>query len=208
MPRRRSGFSVSERDIFVNCSDHSGVNPLGNPTGPQFWQPHRCSRSSSGHLSLRCSCGTDIELWRSQLAERIYLNCRKCAPVEGKWAMTRDNSAHARVYKARKGKLKYLRTGEMQSYLSMVARCNCKTNHAYENYGGRGVRVCERWMSGSHGQASRISAPIWDRVRLEKRWTAKIHRDTTNQPTAVGLTLKPRHKIAAVCCIRMVTNQN
>lgn len=100
----------------------------------------------------RCSCGTDIELWRSQLAERIYLNCRKCAPVEGKWAMTRDNSAHARVYKARKGKLKYLRTGEMQSYLSMVARCSCKTNHAYENYGGRGVRVCERWMSGSHGQ--------------------------------------------------------
>ena len=54
----------------------------------------------------RCACGTEIELWRSQLAERIYLNCRKCAPVEGKWAMTRDNSAHSRVYKARKGKLK------------------------------------------------------------------------------------------------------
>jgi hypothetical protein len=101
---------------------------------------------------LRCACGTEIELWRSQLAERIYLNCRKCAPVEGKWAMTRDNSAHARVYKGRKGKLKYLRTGEMQSYLSMVARCSCTTNHAYENYGGRGVCVCERWMSGSHGQ--------------------------------------------------------
>jgi hypothetical protein len=100
----------------------------------------------------RCACGTDIELWRSQLAERIYLNCRKCAPVEGKWAMTRDNSAHARVYKSRKGKLKYLRTGEMHSYLNMIARCNCMTNHAYENYGGRGICVCERWQSGGDGQ--------------------------------------------------------
>jgi hypothetical protein len=71
-------------------------------------------------------------------AERIYLNCRKCAPVEGKWAMTRDNGAHSRVYTARSGKRKYLRTGEMQSYLSMVARCSCRTNNAYENYGGRG----------------------------------------------------------------------
>lgn len=98
----------------------------------------------------RCACGTEIELWRSQLAERIYMNCRKCVPVDGK--MTRDNSCHARVYRGRKEKLKYLRTGEMQSYLAMIARCTCKTNSAYETYGGRGIHVCARWMSGSEGQ--------------------------------------------------------
>jgi hypothetical protein len=33
----------------------------------------------------------------------------------------------------------------------MVARCTNKNHHAYENYGGRGIRVCARWRE-PHGQ--------------------------------------------------------
>lgn len=29
----------------------------------------------------------------------------------------------------------------------MVARCNTKSHASYERYGGRGIRVCERWLS-------------------------------------------------------------
>lgn len=29
----------------------------------------------------------------------------------------------------------------------MLERCNNPKNHAYENYGGRGIRVCERWLT-------------------------------------------------------------
>jgi hypothetical protein len=29
---------------------------------------------------------------------------------------------------------------------SMVARCNNKTHKAYKNYGGRGIKVCDRWL--------------------------------------------------------------
>jgi len=28
----------------------------------------------------------------------------------------------------------------------MLQRCNNKKHHAYENYGGRGIRVCARWQ--------------------------------------------------------------
>lgn len=99
----------------------------------------------------RCACGTELELWRSQLADRIYTNCRKCLPPS-KWVRTTDNSAHARVYVTQSGQRKYLRTREMQSYLSMQARCYCDTNPAYETYGGRGIRVCQRWSTGGRGQ--------------------------------------------------------
>lgn len=34
-----------------------------------------------------------------------------------------------------------------QHWQNMVSRCTVKTNHAYENYGGRGITVCERWRS-------------------------------------------------------------
>lgn len=36
------------------------------------------------------------------------------------------------------------------SYLCMVQRCTNKNNNAYKYYGGRGIRVCDRWL-GSYG---------------------------------------------------------
>lgn len=32
----------------------------------------------------------------------------------------------------------------------MRDRCNRPNNHKYKDYGGRGIKVCDRW-SGSHG---------------------------------------------------------
>lgn len=57
----------------------------------------------------------------------------------------------------RKGKTKScgcLRTrhGEYDTRLyevwhSMKNRCYCTTNHAYQNYGGRGITVCDEWLN-------------------------------------------------------------
>lgn len=38
------------------------------------------------------------------------------------------------------------RTPTYRTWLSMRARCANKKCNGYENYGGRGIRVCERWM--------------------------------------------------------------
>lgn len=39
------------------------------------------------------------------------------------------------------------RTGEYNSWLMMRARCNTPSATGYEQYGGRGISVCERWDS-------------------------------------------------------------
>lgn len=53
----------------------------------------------------------------------------------------------------------YIQSGELSSqfkhgmhahplyktWINMLSRCNNKEDHAYENYGGRGISVCTRW---------------------------------------------------------------
>lgn len=39
------------------------------------------------------------------------------------------------------------RTPEGQSYRSMIARCYYPVHPAFHRYGGRGIRVCDRWLS-------------------------------------------------------------
>lgn len=34
-------------------------------------------------------------------------------------------------------------------YNSMIQRCSCPTHHAYHNYGGRGITVCDEWRNDS-----------------------------------------------------------
>lgn len=38
-------------------------------------------------------------------------------------------------------------TPTFRSWSNMVQRCTNSNNHGYKNYGGRGIRVCQRWMT-------------------------------------------------------------
>lgn len=63
----------------------------------------------------------------------------------------------ARLTRSRNGKLRrihgegYLNTPEYRSWHGMKARCNTVSHFGYQDYGGRGIRVCERW-SEKRGQ--------------------------------------------------------
>jgi len=43
-------------------------------------------------------------------------------------------------------------TPEYSSWQAMKARCCNASHHAHENYAGRGITVCERWMHGEDGK--------------------------------------------------------
>lgn len=48
---------------------------------------------------------------------------------------SKHGMAHTRIYKV---------------WADMKSRCMCKTNKWYPNYGGRGITVCDEWMSFEH----------------------------------------------------------
>jgi hypothetical protein len=50
-------------------------------------------------------------------------------------------------------------TSTYHSWCHMIERCNCSTNHAYADYGGRGIQVCERWLSFENFLADMGEAP-------------------------------------------------
>lgn len=90
----------------------------------------------------RCKCDRQVTLWRSQLANNVVRHCgcrRKFkVPVE------QLHFRSARV-KNRKWPKKFS-TAELNSFMAMRDRCYLESKPEYPNYGGRGIRVCDRWL--------------------------------------------------------------
>ncbi len=107
-------------------------------TGRTFGRWRVLSKSATklyaNHIAYicRCNCGTERLVSGSLLKRHKSQSCG-CAFVEG----------------AAKSQLKHgLTTHRLKgTWRSMKERC-CNPNHAaYARYGGRGIGVCERWMS-------------------------------------------------------------
>jgi hypothetical protein len=92
----------------------------------------------------QCDCGNTIELWRSQLFCNVKKHCG-CVPYRSRRRLT-FMAEHIRVYKKRAGGYRSRTTWEYNSWKGLTERCYCKGNDGYENWGGRGIRVCERWL--------------------------------------------------------------
>jgi len=84
----------------------------------------------------RCSCSKNVERAVNgySLLKGYSTSC-KCRNREivTKHGMSRGYTQHF-LYK---------------SWSAMHARCQCETNEAYPRYGGRGIKVCERWKNFS-----------------------------------------------------------
>ena len=55
------------------------------------------------------------------------------------------------IYKNTKHGRSLPRTPEYMAWVSMIGRCKNPNNKKYRIYGGRGINVCERWLSKNNG---------------------------------------------------------
>lgn len=84
-----------------------------------------------------CKCGKVKAVDGFHLRSGAIRSCGSCA-----------KSATGSVWNIRHGDTKGGRTSpEWRSWNCMIQRCTLKSHDSYPNYGGRGVVVCERWMS-------------------------------------------------------------
>lgn len=88
------------------------------------------SRNTFVYWLCRCDCGTVSELSGGALRGGKTKSCG-CKKEEGRQAAL---TGHRET-----------RTPTWNSWLSMRHRCSNQNDPSYPRYGGRGIRVCERW---------------------------------------------------------------
>lgn len=89
--------------------------------------PVRMKRSMKFYECL-CDCGNRAWKRHDHLAEGKVRSCG-CGMV--KHGLSRKGD----------------RSDTYQIWANMKYRCSCEKDKAFKNYGGRGIRVCERWMN-------------------------------------------------------------
>ena len=82
----------------------------------------------------RCDCGVEKQVRTDHLLSGRSLSCG-CRQREGVkvWARKHGHSPRSGV------------SGEYSSYHSMLQRCYNPKQKWFKNYGGRGIKVCDRW---------------------------------------------------------------
>lgn len=87
-----------------------------------------------------CACGAETVARGSHLRQAAILSCgchRSAATTSNK-----ERHGHAR---------KHSKSPTYRSWINMRERCYRTTNNRYHLYGGRGIRVCQRWLTGENG---------------------------------------------------------
>ena len=82
-------------------------------------------RSANTHWICQCKCGNVTSIPRDSLLKRNRTDCG-CKPIKG----TLGGLSRWHLY---------------HQWKSMIYRCEKETDDMYMYYGGRGIKVCERW---------------------------------------------------------------
>lgn len=78
-----------------------------------------------------CQCGNIIDVLSNSL---ISGNTKSCGCLRSE-LVSNKYSTH-----------KKSTSSEYYTYYSMISRCYNKNNNVYQYYGGRGIKVCDRWL--------------------------------------------------------------
>lgn len=94
--------------------------------------PNETSKQKRHYGIFKCQCGTLFKVSISNIKRKntISCGCHLSKTISGR------NTTHG--------------FGKNRLYgiwFSMVARCNNKKSSSYKNYGGRGIKICDRWLN-------------------------------------------------------------
>lgn len=154
------------------------MGTLDNLTGRRFGRltvvgPHISVKRRTMWPCL-CDCGGTTTVMASSLKRGLTQSCG-CLSSETTAARNRSHGKASRKQ----------RVPEYAVWHLMRQRCNDPNSKAYPHYGGRGIKVCDRWSSFANFYADMGSRPTpdhqLDRVNNEShyepgnvRWTTRI----------------------------------
>lgn len=105
----------------------------------------------------RCDCGNTLVVRSSQLATRHTQSCG-CLKKE---MMVARNTIHGCCIRKN-------RTPAYDTWANMIQRCHNPKTKRFQNYGGRGITVCEKWRISFADFLNDMGNPPSDRHSIER----------------------------------------
>lgn len=96
-------------------------------------ESHKTSRGRWFWL-CRCDCGKESRVQPHYLLSGRIKSC----------GCKRASGIHSATHRL-------TGTWVYYTYRGMISRCTSPSDRAFKNYGGRGIKVCDRWLSGEGG---------------------------------------------------------
>lgn len=154
------------------------------------------------HWLCVCNCGNSAVVSSGNLRSGRSSSCG-CRRVEVSQAQAGSNLRH--------GESGQSATGEYRAWLAMLRRCLTPTAGNYANYGAKGVKVCERWLTYEnfladmgHKPSSEYSLDRYPDQRGDYepsncRWATAIEQQR-NKTNNTLVTIEGKTRCAAEWC--------
>lgn len=157
-------------------------------------RPNKFLSKDSIYGNWRVLNGEEI---RGTKGERRYLcvcvcgkivSVRKASLVSGKSSDCGCSRIEAMIVRQTKHNL--TKSPTYYSWEAMNTRCNKRNHKEYTNYGGAGIKVCDRWNSSLEGTFSNFLEDMGvrpDNTTLNRRHGSKIYSKDTCEWVSLGM---------------------
>lgn len=96
-------------------------------------KPKQCGKQKKTMWLCRCSCGNYHAVDANRLSSKRIKSCGCKKPIP---------STKTKVKKD----FVFTEQPEYNTWINMKARCYNPNNPAFNDYGGRGIQICDRWL--------------------------------------------------------------
>lgn len=140
------------------------------------------SRNRHSYWLCRCDCGVEVEVRTQHLREEEIKSCG-CLKVERDKERAKTLCEHRKVVRSTVPGA--YATREYAVWRSMVQRCTNPNSNIWEYYGGRGIKVCQRWQDSFDDFLADIDGSIPKGLELDR-----IDNDGHYEPDNVRLVTR------------------
>lgn len=142
----------------------------------------------------KCDCGANKAIRGSHLTSGKIKSC---------------GCQHAALVSVARRKHGKTGTSVYVTWAGMNARCYCVTNHAYSDYGGRGITVCDRWRESFENFLADMGEPPSEQHTLDRiandgpyspencKWSTKVEQAANRRSTQLVTFQGTTQSIAA-----------
>lgn len=164
--RRQSNFGPRNPDgTWVAGVERGPSKPFPFPVGARIGELTLLDWERVGkcfHPRMRCSCGWEGIVARTNLAAGRSTRCGRCArrkAVETRW----EQKGYVRICPDNEHRARLL-----DRISAVIVRCTNPESSAYPDYGGRGIGVHPPWVEDrTKFLAHLVTLPGWDKPELQ-----------------------------------------